>query len=302
MGFHANTHLDMVVHPDHNPSEIIDHELKCMIFVLRGRAIHLCETNRENQINQRRIRMTLHYRRPIKDPLLMRPVACLRNPASKGPRLLNPNVSLNNQTSLSPIPSPLRLSMDSILYHAKTLYLFTRSDNMTTMIPIVRFVVDHDVSSSLIYTASSSLSSGWCQRLSAQSATFHISSCGSGFIFSISRCRTRRWTSRKTRSISRVSTPSRGLLIIDTVDQDRPLPAGRISLRNAVILRWALMPTCWALSLAYSKEVMYASMTLCAFTTMYNELHGAWSIFSRYALNGVGFAAFEAGTTLVASA
>ncbi|KAJ6603685.1 hypothetical protein B0H10DRAFT_642304 [Mycena sp. CBHHK59/15] len=46
---------------------------------------------------------------------------------------------------------------------------------------------------------------------------------------------------------------------------------------------------------------MFSSMALSAFTTMYNELRGSGAHFMfRYALNGLGFAAFEAGTTLVA--
>ncbi|KAJ7227865.1 hypothetical protein B0H12DRAFT_1059833 [Mycena haematopus] len=87
----------------------------------------------------------------------------------------------------------------------------------------------------------------------------------------------------------------------ETNKPDRPLPAGRITLRAAIILRWTLMPMCWALSLTYSKEVMFSSMALSIFTAMYNELGGSGSHFMiRYALNGLGFAAFEAGTTLVA--
>ncbi|KAF7357998.1 S-adenosyl-L-methionine-dependent methyltransferase [Mycena venus] len=87
----------------------------------------------------------------------------------------------------------------------------------------------------------------------------------------------------------------------DTNKPDRPLPAGRITLRAAIALRWTLMPMCWALSLTYSKEVMFASMALSVFTIMYNELRGSGAHFmTRYALNGLGFAAFEAGTTLIA--
>ncbi|KAJ7661460.1 hypothetical protein DFH06DRAFT_1192314 [Mycena polygramma] len=87
----------------------------------------------------------------------------------------------------------------------------------------------------------------------------------------------------------------------ETNKPDRPLPAGRITLQSAIILRWTLMPMCWAISLMYSKETMFSSMALSAFTFMYNELGGSGAHFmSRYALNGLGFAAFEAGTTLVA--
>lgn len=88
----------------------------------------------------------------------------------------------------------------------------------------------------------------------------------------------------------------------ETNKPDRPLPAGRITLQAATVLRWTLVPMCWALSLIYSKEAMFSSMALSAFTLMYNELRGSGAHFAtRYVLNGLGFAAFEAGTTLVAS-
>ncbi|KAJ7777601.1 hypothetical protein DFH07DRAFT_951240 [Mycena maculata] len=86
----------------------------------------------------------------------------------------------------------------------------------------------------------------------------------------------------------------------ETNKPDRPLPAGRITLQDALILRSTLMSMCWVLSLTYSKEVMYSSMALSALTTTYNELRGSGAHFtSKYALNGLGLASFEAGTTLV---
>lgn len=81
--------------------------------------------------------------------------------------------------------------------------------------------------------------------------------------------------------------------------RDRPLPSGRISLKNARILRWALVPLCFGVSILYSLEVLYASVAMIASTIVYNELgaHNQW--FVRNLLNGFGVASFEAGTTLV---
>ncbi|KAJ7756756.1 UbiA prenyltransferase family-domain-containing protein [Mycena maculata] len=83
--------------------------------------------------------------------------------------------------------------------------------------------------------------------------------------------------------------------------QDRPLPSKRISLSQAVILRWVLIPMCGALSVCYSVETVYASIALVMLTIIYNELEahsGHWLV--RNTVNAAGFASFEVGATLVA--
>jgi len=83
--------------------------------------------------------------------------------------------------------------------------------------------------------------------------------------------------------------------------RDRPLPAKRITYRNALILRWALVPACWTLSACYSLETVYASMALTALTAIYDECGahaGHWAI--RNLVNALGFVAFEVGASLVA--
>lgn len=82
---------------------------------------------------------------------------------------------------------------------------------------------------------------------------------------------------------------------------DRPLPAGRITLSQAWVLRWALVPLCFALSLSYSARVLYASATFITLTCIYNELHvHASHGIVRNVMNALGFASMEAGATLVA--
>ncbi|CAL1711939.1 unnamed protein product [Somion occarium] len=83
---------------------------------------------------------------------------------------------------------------------------------------------------------------------------------------------------------------------------DRPIPAGLITLRNAIILRWALVPVVWAYSYWYSVQALYASMALVALTIVYDEVgaHAAHYVI-RNIVNGLGFASFEMGATLVAS-
>ena len=83
--------------------------------------------------------------------------------------------------------------------------------------------------------------------------------------------------------------------------KDRPLPAGRITLRNAVILRWAfLVPVCWAVSACYSIQLASASIALTGLTVVYDEfgLHAQhWLV--RNGMIAIGFALFEACACLV---
>ncbi|KAJ7057800.1 hypothetical protein C8F01DRAFT_1220619 [Mycena amicta] len=153
--------------------------------------------------------------------------------------------------------------VNAVAYHARTLWLFTESDFMTTMVPISLFAM---VAAPLTSPSNIPHLVFWLW--------LHLLAFN---------------TSNQTASLEDA-----------TNKPDRPIPAGRIGLRNATILRWTLMPLCWLLSRAYSRETMWASMSLSMFTWMYNELHGNARSVSRYALNGLGFAAFEAGTTFVA--
>ncbi|KAF9021323.1 hypothetical protein BDZ89DRAFT_1200267 [Hymenopellis radicata] len=84
---------------------------------------------------------------------------------------------------------------------------------------------------------------------------------------------------------------------------DRPLPAKLITLKSAILFRWLLVLPCFALSYWYSTSVLSASIALVALTVIYNEL-GAHSHhwLTRNAVNAAGFASFEWGSTLVAGA
>lgn len=84
---------------------------------------------------------------------------------------------------------------------------------------------------------------------------------------------------------------------------DRPIPSGRLTLLQARILRWFLVPICLAVSYRLSSSVLAASTAVIIITAWYNELGGGgghW--FIRNLLNGIGFGAFETGATLLAGA
>jgi len=80
----------------------------------------------------------------------------------------------------------------------------------------------------------------------------------------------------------------------------RPIPAGLISLRDATILRWVLIPTCLLLSAMYSTHVFSVSVVLSSLVIWYNEFgaHEHW--FSKNVMTAVGYSSFELGGTLVA--
>ena len=80
----------------------------------------------------------------------------------------------------------------------------------------------------------------------------------------------------------------------------RPLPAKRITLNNARILRWALIPICYLLSVCYSIQVLYVSIALSVTNWIYNEGRGSSPWFSRNLLNAIGLASFEVGACLIA--
>ncbi|EJD06402.1 uncharacterized protein FOMMEDRAFT_75736 [Fomitiporia mediterranea MF3/22] len=53
----------------------------------------------------------------------------------------------------------------------------------------------------------------------------------------------------------------------------RPIPSKRITLENAYILRWVLVPLCFALSACYSVQVLYQSIGLFVFFFGLDELN-----------------------------
>ena len=79
----------------------------------------------------------------------------------------------------------------------------------------------------------------------------------------------------------------------------RPIPAKRITLRNARILRWSLIPLCCLLSACYSIQVVYVSIVLSILGWVYNEGQFSSPWFSRNLLNAMGLASFEIGACLI---
>ena len=82
---------------------------------------------------------------------------------------------------------------------------------------------------------------------------------------------------------------------------DRPIPAGRISLKTTLVLRWLMPFVCFLWSASYSKELLYASMFNCFLVFVYDEMglaNGHW--LGRQVVNAFGHVSFELGATLLA--
>ncbi|KAI5120555.1 hypothetical protein M0805_000283 [Coniferiporia weirii] len=152
-----------------------------------------------------------------------------------------------------------------VLYYLWTIFLFTKSDIKTTVIPIT-----------LLAVASA--------PLAGLSRLPHV-------IFWI-------WLHVLQFDVSNQTlNPEED----EHNEKDRPLPAKRITLRDALILRWVLVPMCWALSTYYSVETVYASIALCILTYAYDEMGfaaGHW--LGRNVVNALGFLSFEIGACLIA--
>ncbi|TFK38914.1 UbiA prenyltransferase family-domain-containing protein [Crucibulum laeve] len=90
-----------------------------------------------------------------------------------------------------------------------------------------------------------------------------------------------------------------------SIDEDlvnrpwRPLPARRITLAGAKILRWALVPLCMLHSARYGKGVTFASGLLTITTVVYDEFGGAGHWIGKNASAVFGYGSFEIGATII---
>lgn len=81
---------------------------------------------------------------------------------------------------------------------------------------------------------------------------------------------------------------------------DRPLPAGRITAQNAADLRWLLVPICLMFSAMYGRQTLASSVCFEALSICYNEFGGHKAGLSKNILTAAGYTCLEAGATIVA--
>ncbi|THH28542.1 hypothetical protein EUX98_g5644 [Antrodiella citrinella] len=157
-------------------------------------------------------------------------------------------------------------TVSQLLFHAETLHLFVKSDYKTTVVPITLFAIAAAPDLQLAHTHHT-LAWVWIHILQ-----FDVSNQ----IVGVEEDRQNK--------------------------ADRPIPAGRISMEEATVLRWVLVPICLLYSLSYGIETLWASIFLSMLTVFYNELGahaGVWVL--RNCTNALGYASFEMGATLIAS-
>jgi 4-hydroxybenzoate polyprenyltransferase len=82
----------------------------------------------------------------------------------------------------------------------------------------------------------------------------------------------------------------------------RPIPAGRITLRNAIILRWISIPLCAMLSSYFGTATLVSCILFTFFASLYNFCDGDKNGFVKNLINGFGSCSLALGTTLVAGA
>ncbi|KAH9990691.1 UbiA prenyltransferase family-domain-containing protein [Russula vinacea] len=155
----------------------------------------------------------------------------------------------------------------SLLFHLYTLFLFTKSD-MKTLIPPVTLFAAATVPAHTI----------------------------SGLLHTVL------WLWVHTLQLGLANQTLPYALSEDLVNHpDRPLPTGRITIRQARTLRWMMIPLCFLLSATYGPRTLLTSFGVSLFVLAYNECGGArshWLV--RNVLNAIGYALAEAGATLVA--
>jgi len=81
----------------------------------------------------------------------------------------------------------------------------------------------------------------------------------------------------------------------------RPLPSGRINVRQACVLRWFLVVSCLFISSILGRRVVYASATLSFLLILYNDLDLSGHPAFKNICNAGGYVAFELGATLILS-
>ncbi|PCH35444.1 hypothetical protein WOLCODRAFT_80556 [Wolfiporia cocos MD-104 SS10] len=146
-----------------------------------------------------------------------------------------------------------------------TVYLFTKSDNMTIMVPITLFALAASPKVSSLHTYHAIL---WLW--------LHL------LHFDVSNQTTSPEEDERNKGW-------------------RPIPSGRMSLKSALVLRWLLVPICWVMSWLYNEQMLATSIAFTVLVILHNELSIGGHWFGKNVLTTLGIAAYEVGTTLLAS-
>ncbi|KAG1898273.1 UbiA prenyltransferase family [Suillus fuscotomentosus] len=159
----------------------------------------------------------------------------------------------------------LTVRADSIARHFETVFLFTKNDIRTTLIPVTIFALSAAPKYNPTHAWNAPL---WIW--------FHL------LQFNIAN-------QIQDPEEDRKNKPS------------RPIPAGRISVDSAADMRWVMVPVCLLLSLWYGTQAVLASTVFAALTIWYNELRGDKMGLSKNVLTAILYGCLEVGGTVAGS-
>lgn len=175
---------------------------------------------------------------------------------------------------------PLRW-LSKLAYTAETLFLFTRSDYKTILFPVVRW------SRSIVHCGSE-LTTHQTMFASA-TAPIHSFESWLKMLFWI-------WTHLLQANVSNQTHSANE----DIVNKPwRPLPAGRVTERQAAILRWSLVVANLALSATIGQQVMYVSAALALVEFVHDDMGLSHHPVLKNVCNIGGYGTFQAGATLI---
>ena len=181
----------------------------------------------------------------------------------------------------------------TLTYHLHTLLLFTKSDLKALALPVVSYACVQCFSLGL-------LTGHWPHRsISPPQTLFAVSAAPSYNPFRLPHAFLWFWVHALQFALANQSLPH--AISEDTLNHPyRPIPAGRVSVQTARVLRWTMIPSCLLVSAFHGPRTMLASILGSLFILVYNEGGGAqghWLV--RNAENAVGYSVAKAGTMLV---
>ena len=172
------------------------------------------------------------------------------------------------------------LKQRGILFHAQTLWLFTRSDLKTVLAP------------QLVLASSNALSGSFVDMESQETRMATMSKRVPLAALWI-------WYHLLLEVLANQRLPA-------SIEEDaknkpwRPLPSNRLRPESASTILVGTVPTALCFSYFLGERELLASALLCAFTWLYNDLDGANSSFVlRNALNACGLLSFSVGATAI---
>lgn len=168
-----------------------------------------------------------------------------------------------------------------MLSQLKTLYLFTRSDFKSILLPIVRASAARHRPYDIL-----SISSIQMLFACAGAASLELGQFLRAFFWL--------WLHLLQFCVSNQSLSPEE----DAQNKPfRPIPSRRITVAQARKLRWALIPICLMVSAAYG--VFAPGVTLAVHFLLHNELQLDANWITRNVLNALGYCAFDAGASAI---